>query len=161
MEPWFKPLAYAAILLRNEGYPCVFYPDYYGAEYEDFGRDGQRHRVVLPSLRGVLDQLLWARRHVAWGPQVEYPHDAHRVGWVRLGDDQHRSAMAVVMSDGEGGNIWMDLQRPAARMVDITGHVPQPVETNPDGWGDFPCQGGSVSVWVEQSLAEQAPTAPA
>lgn len=28
---WFKPLAYAIILLRQEGYPCVFYPDYYRA----------------------------------------------------------------------------------------------------------------------------------
>ena len=37
VEPWFKPLAYALILLRREGYPCVFYPDYYGAEYEDCG----------------------------------------------------------------------------------------------------------------------------
>ena len=37
VEPWFKPLAYALILLRREGYPCVFYPDYYGAEYEDTG----------------------------------------------------------------------------------------------------------------------------
>ena len=38
VEPWFKPLAYALILLRREGYPCVFYPDYYGAAYEDGGR---------------------------------------------------------------------------------------------------------------------------
>ena len=28
---WFKPLAYAFILLREEGYPNVFYADYYGA----------------------------------------------------------------------------------------------------------------------------------
>src|SRR5690242_21568427 len=34
VEPWFKLLAYALILLRADGYPCVFYPDYYGAEYE-------------------------------------------------------------------------------------------------------------------------------
>ncbi|MFM6455838.1 MAG: alpha-amylase family glycosyl hydrolase, partial [Planktothrix sp.] len=25
VEPWFKPLAYAIILLRQEGYPCIFY----------------------------------------------------------------------------------------------------------------------------------------
>ncbi|MCZ0902175.1 alpha-amylase, partial [Microcoleus sp. HI-ES] len=43
VEPWFKPLAYAIILLRREGYPCVFYGDYYGAEYEDWGRDGNRY----------------------------------------------------------------------------------------------------------------------
>ena len=27
---WFKPLAYALILLRKHGLPCVFYGDYYG-----------------------------------------------------------------------------------------------------------------------------------
>ncbi len=44
VEPWFKPLAYALILLRAEGYPCIFYPDYYGAEYDDKGRDGNSHQ---------------------------------------------------------------------------------------------------------------------
>ncbi|MDI8752022.1 hypothetical protein MJH54_31455, partial [Salmonella enterica subsp. enterica serovar Montevideo] len=27
VEPWFKPLAYALILLRENGVPSVFYPD--------------------------------------------------------------------------------------------------------------------------------------
>lgn len=36
---WFRPHAYALILLREEGYPCVFYPDLYGASCE-FGIDG-------------------------------------------------------------------------------------------------------------------------
>ena len=35
VEPWFKPLAYAFILLRREGYPCLFLPDYEGARYRD------------------------------------------------------------------------------------------------------------------------------
>ena len=68
VEPWFKPLAYALILLRREGYPCVFYPDYYGAEYEDRGRDGQMHRIVMPSHRYLIDKFLCARRHFAWSP---------------------------------------------------------------------------------------------
>ena len=28
IQDWFKPLAYALILLREQGYPCVFYGDY-------------------------------------------------------------------------------------------------------------------------------------
>jgi alpha-amylase len=28
VEPWFKPLAYALIILRRDGYPCVFQGDY-------------------------------------------------------------------------------------------------------------------------------------
>ena len=60
VRAWFKPLAYAIILLRREGYPCVFYPDYYGAEYEDSGRDGQRHRVD-PALAPLPHRHLPAR----------------------------------------------------------------------------------------------------
>ena len=47
VEPWFKPLAYALILLRRDGYPCVFTADYYGAEYEDYGSDGRKHRIRM------------------------------------------------------------------------------------------------------------------
>lgn len=32
---WFKPLAYALILLRKDGYPCLFYGDYYGCGGEN------------------------------------------------------------------------------------------------------------------------------
>ena len=35
VSAWFKPLAYTLILLREQGYPCVFYADMYGTEYTD------------------------------------------------------------------------------------------------------------------------------
>ena len=150
VEPWFKPLAYAIILLRREGYPCIFYPDYYGAEYEDYGRDGQKHRVVLPSHRFLIDKFLHARTHYGHGPQIDYTDHWNRIGWTRLGDEQHPKAMAVLMSDGQEGSKWMDVARPNATFVDITEHVTTPVHTNQDGWGEFRCNGGSVSVWVQQ-----------
>jgi alpha-amylase len=103
VEPWFKPLAYAIILLREEGYPCIFYPDYYGAEYEDVGKDGQRHTVQMPSHRFLIDVFLDARRRYAWGPQYNYHDDANQVGWTRLGDELHPKAMAVLLSDGPAG----------------------------------------------------------
>ena len=34
IEPFFKPLAYALILLRDSGYPCIFYGDLYGIKGE-------------------------------------------------------------------------------------------------------------------------------
>jgi alpha-amylase len=150
VEPWFKPLAYALLLLRREGYPCVFYADYYGAEYEDQGRDGQRHRVVMPSHRWLIDKFLDARKQYAWGPQVDYLDHWNRVGWVRLGDDRHPKAMAVLMSDGQEGSKWMEVGRANARFTDVTEHVKEPVVTNDAGWGEFRCPGGSVSVWVQE-----------
>jgi alpha-amylase len=150
VEAWFKPLAYAIILLRREGYPCVFYPDYYGTEYEDFGRDGHRHKVVMPSHRYLIDKFLHARRHYAWGPQIDYLDHWNRVGWVRLGDDEHPKAMAVLLSDGPEGTKWMEVGRTNAKFTDITGHVPEPVLSNESGWGEFRCSGGSVSVWLQE-----------
>lgn len=150
VEPWFKPLAYATILLRAEGYPCVFHPDYYGAEYSDRGRDGRVHHVTMPSHRWIIDKFLHARRHYAWGRQVDYLDHWNRVGWVRLGDETHPKAMAVLMSDGQEGTKWMNVERPCAEFVDLTEHVREPVLTNEHGWGEFRCNGGSVSVWVQK-----------
>ncbi len=150
VEPWFKPLAYATILLRREGYPCVFSADYYGAEYEDRGRDGQLHRVSLPSHRWLIDKFIAARQAHGHGPQVDYLDHWNRVGWTRLGDERHPKAMAVLMSDGPEGTKWMEVGRPHATFRDLTGHVREPVRSNGDGWGEFRCNGGSVSVWVQE-----------
>jgi alpha-amylase len=150
VEPWFKPLAYALILLRREGYPCVFYADYYGAEYEDAGRDGNRYKISIPSHRWLIDKFLYARRHYAYGPQYDYFDHWNTVGWTRLGDEQHPKAMAVLMSDGPEGFKWMEVGKPDTKFIDLTGHIKEPVYTNEWGWGEFDCQGGSVSVWVEE-----------
>jgi len=150
VDPWFKPIAYALILLRADGYPCVFEPDYYGACYTDKGRDGAQHAVGLPSHRYLLDRFLWARHHYGYGEQLDWFDHFNRIGWTRLGDAEHPGAMAVVLSDGMAGSKWMDVRKPRATFYDITGHDRSLVITNGDGWGEFHCPGGSLSVWVEQ-----------
>ncbi len=149
VEPWFKPLAYALILLRQAGYPCVFYADYYGADYEDYGGDGQRYPIHLPSHRWLIDKFLHARQHYAYGPQYDYFDHFSTVGWTRLGDADHPHAMAVLMSNGAAGNKWMEVGKPNATFVDITEHVTASVQSNEEGWAEFFCPGGSVSVWIE------------
>jgi alpha-amylase len=134
---WFKPLAYALILLRDRGYPCVFYGDYYSVP----GR---------PSQRRVLDRLLAARRDHAHGEQRDYFDHPDVVGWTRLGDGEHPRAMAVVLSDGPGGTKRMAVDRPTAQFADVTGNIAETITTGADGWGEFRCNGGSVSVWVQQ-----------
>jgi alpha-amylase len=150
VESWFKPLAYALILLRREGYPSIFYPDYYGAHYKDRGRDGNEYEIWLDSHKGILDQLLSARKNFAYGAQYDYFDHPDVIGWTRLGSEQHPGAMAVIMSDGPGGSKWMEVGQPNTIFHDITQQVKELIQTNADGWGEFRCNGGSVSVWVQQ-----------
>jgi alpha-amylase len=149
VDPWFKPLAYAIILLRGEGYPCIFYADYYGSTYEDYGKDGNKHEIYMPSHRYIIDKLLYARHNYAYGAQYDYFDHQNRVGWTRLGDSEHPKAMAVLLSDGLGGTKWMEVGKPNTKFIDITEHITEPIYTNEQGWGEFTCNGGSVSVWVE------------
>jgi alpha-amylase len=151
VESWFKPLAYALILLRHAGYPCVFYADYYGAHYVDKGRDGHDHEIWLESHHQIIDQLLYARQNFAYGDQLDYFDHPDLIGWTRMGDSEHPHKMAILLSDGAGGSKWMNVGQPSTTFKDITGHVSALVLTNADGWGEFCCNGGSVSVWVEQT----------
>ena len=134
---WFLPHAYALILLRESGYPCVFYPDYYGG--------GGRN-----SMRPLLDALLAARRDAAYGPQTDYFDDANLVGWTRAGDAEHPRALAVVMSDAGGGTKRMNAGRPNAVFADVTGVITGTVTTDAAGSADFRCNDRSLSVWVQQ-----------
>ena len=151
VEPWFKPLAYAVILLRDQGYPCVFHADYYGAQYGD-QRHGQEISITLASHRQLIDRFLLARSHCAYGAQYEYLDHFNCIGWTRLGTPSHPRAMAVLMSDGDAGWKWMDVGKAHTVFRDLSGHLQAAITTNADGWAQWHCLGGSVSVWVEQEL---------
>jgi alpha-amylase len=150
VESWFKPLAYALILLREAGYPCVFYGDYYGAHYRDT-KNGQEYEIWMDSHQFLIDKFLHARQTYAYGEQQDYFDHPNIIGWTRLGDDEHTGGMAVVLSNGEGGGKWMNIGHPNCTYVDLTEHVKEPILTNDDGWAEFRCNGGSVSVWIKQS----------
>ncbi len=153
VQDWFKPLAYAFILLRDEGYPCIFHADYYGATYSD-SKNGQSYSVSMASHRGLIDRFLLARTQCAYGPQYDYLDHFNTIGWTRLGSPGHPLALAVLMSDGPAGSKWMEVGKPHTRFRDLTGHHPAVISTNAHGWAEWHCQGGSVSVWVEESWWE-------
>ncbi|NES05736.1 MAG: alpha-amylase [Okeania sp. SIO2F4] len=151
VEAWFKPLAYALILLRDEGYPCIFYADYYGAHYKDNGPDGNEYEIWLESHKWLIDKFLYARETYAYGDQYDYFDHANTLGWTRLGDEAHPGGMAVVLSNGDEGTKWMEVGQANQAYIDITEHISEPITTNDEGWADFKCNAGSVSVWVPQS----------
>lgn len=149
VESWFKPLAYALILLRKDGYPCVFHPDLYGASYWDKGEDGQDYEIFLDKV-DELESLLYARKDFAYGMQRDYFESANVIGWTREGDEEH-SGLAVVMSNSDGATISMEIgSRYAGRTFkDKLGKIQDEVQVNDSGWADFHCGPGSVSVWTE------------
>ena len=143
VQPWFKPLAYALILLRNEGIPCVFYGDYYGIPEK--GIEGQKD---------IIEKLLKVRKEFAYGNLRDHFDAANIIGWTRDGDYDHQnSGMAVVMSDGPGGAKMMNVGTRLANsyMYDYLGNVEEPVYVDQDGNGIFYCNSGSVSVWVRKT----------
>ncbi len=147
VEPWFKPLAYAFILLRREGYPCIFYADYYGAQYSNC-RGG--FDVILYSHQFLINKFLWARKAYGYGDQHDYFDHPNTIGWTRLGTREHPGAMAAVMTNGADGSKWMNMFRPNRAFYDITKHIREKIYTNDDGWANFRCKGGSVSVWLQE-----------
>ncbi|MEL6813949.1 MAG: alpha-amylase [Cyanobacteria bacterium J06598_3] len=148
VEPWFKPLAYALILLRRDGYPCVFYADYYGAQYTDIGDDGNEHDIVLDSHQWIIDKFLQARHTYGYGEQCDYFDHESTIGWTRLGTQEHPGGIAVVLSNGDEGTKRMDIGHPNCTYIDITEHIDEPITTDDEGCADFRCEAGSVSVWV-------------
>ncbi|MEA3451049.1 MAG: alpha-amylase, partial [Bacteroidota bacterium] len=149
VEDWFKPLAYAIILLRKDGYPCVFYPDLYGAEYTDKGRDGNDYKIILSPVK-ELPQLLKIRQKYAWGKQINYFDYSSTIGWTRLGDENHSNALAVVISNSNEGfkKMYVGEKFAGKQFVDSLANRSEKITINADGTADFTVNSGSVSVWI-------------
>jgi len=147
---WFKPLAYAIILLREHGIPCIFYAAMYGVRYTDKGQDGNDHEVNLARVT-ELEVFLPVRAHLAYGQQRDYLDHFNNIGWTREGDDEHSgSGLAVLLSNSEEGFKKMEIgARNAGKIfIDRLGYRKEEVAIDENGWGEFYCNAGSVSVWV-------------
>lgn len=142
VQDWFKQHAYALILLRREGFPCVFYGDLYGIP---------EHKIKPVK---KLERLLMIRQKYAWGDQENYFNHKNRIAWTR------GSGMVVVMSntnvepsdpenqervdDGE----WIRHGRPGQVFVDLLGNRLEEVVVDDHGWAKFLVGTSSVSIWV-------------
>jgi alpha-amylase len=165
VQDWFKPLAYAFILLRDRGYPCVFFPDYYGSRDKD-SHQGQ------PSGREYLDLLLILRKQFALGEE-RYYSDHNVAGWVRMGGvPGAKGAMAVTINNsGQVKAIRMDTGRINKRFYhlatikfhddrfivvrnryDMYGDKAEGLWTDQSGCADFLADGGTVAIWIEDGV---------
>lgn len=140
---WFKPIAYALILLQKDGIPCVFYGDYYGIPHDN----------IQPIEE--LKILLNLRKAYAYGKQIDYFDDPSIVGFTRSGDRKHRnSGLAVLVTNAGGGTKRMKVCKAFAgcRFYDALGHFSEAVLLDKEGYGEFKVLDGSVSVWVPEMV---------
>ena len=125
----------------KEGYPCVFYGDYYSMKGE-----GSPHRPIL-------DILLDARRSRAFGEQTDYFDHPNTVGFTRSGDAQHPdSGLALLLSNGEDGEKVMSVGVMHANETwhEITGSYDDELTIGDDGKALFKVHGGKLAVWVRK-----------
>lgn len=143
VQDWFKPLAYAIILLRESGLPCIFYGDYFGIHHPKFFQD---------HFKETLDFLLSLRQTHAWGSEVLYLEKFNCIGWVRLGNNEHPNPLAVILSNHENENIRMKVGKDFAGKIfyDATGNCDNLVTIDENGYGDFLVMGRSFSTWIPQ-----------
>ena len=140
VEDWFKPHAYAITMLRQDGYPCVFYGDYYGIPHDD----------IAPK-KTLLNKMMKIRKRLAYGQQHDYFDDYNVIGWTREGDEEHKdSGIAVIMSDSTGGSKHMYVgQKFSGKFFkDVLGNAKYNIKIGEDGCGDFYVNRETVSVWI-------------
>jgi alpha-amylase len=147
---WFRVHGYALILLREQGIPCVFYPDLYGAKYSDITVNGEEAEVELVIIE-ALPILLKVRKDYSYGLQRDYFDFPSCVGWTRAGEeDKENSGIAVVLSNGGDGWKHMEMGEnfKGKTFIDALGHVEEEVIVDEHGWAGFSCKEKSVSVWI-------------
>jgi len=148
VEPWFKPLAYALILLREQGVPCLFYPDLYGARYSDAGGDGQQHEVEMPPI-ACLPGLVEARRRFAHGPQTDVFDDPHCIAVIRHGTAELPGCVLLLTNAAEATKtVELGAAHAGASFRDVLGHCGEELTADGEGRLTARVPGGSVSVWV-------------
>lgn len=140
VERWFKPAAYSLILLRNQGYPCVFYGDFYGISHDNI--------EPLEELKN----LIKLRKEKAYGEQHDYFDHPNYIGWTREGDDEHiKSGLAVVISNAGDGEkrMYIGTQFAGEKFIDCLERCEEEVIIDNEGYGNFKVKGKGASVWIK------------
>lgn len=146
VEDWFKEIAYGLILLRKDGYPCVFAGDYYGLNGP----------VKTDPKMEMIDKILKARKTYAWGEEDDYFDHPQVVGWVRRTDEEH-SSLAVLISIGDMAEKQMFVGKEEAgkTYVDLSGKNENEIIIDEEGNGNFQVGPGAITYWVDkESIGE-------
>ncbi|MBM7557753.1 alpha-amylase [Halanaerobacter jeridensis] len=134
-----KQQAYAYILMREDGLPCIYWKDYY-----------------IWGLKEELDKLIDARQKFAYGPGYETnTNDYNTYSYIREGSSEVPNSGLVMMitQSDEGGVITKEINslQSNTTFYDYTGNIEGTVETDNNGVGEFKVQAqadAGWSIWV-------------
>ena len=136
VQHWFKPVAYSIILLREAGYPCVFFADLFGLPND-----------AIPAV-AELPLLMEIRRRFSYGTQHDYLDEPDLAGWTREGeDDGEPSGLAVVLCNRQ-------IPEPGEAEPAPEGEEDADIEAQ-DAEGEETAESGSETDDVEGDAADQ------
>ena len=174
VQHWFKPVAYSIILLREAGYPCVFFADLFGLPND-----------AIPAV-AELPLLMEVRRRFAYGVQHDYLDEPDLAGWTREGDESVGDATGVAVilcsrrrpddwdqADPEPGfdeicaidrwatkTMYVGTQHAGETWQCVLGDVAE-VTIDEQGMGTFPASDSSmVTVFLPQEAANRLDNIP-
>lgn len=139
VERWFKEAAYSIILLRDEGYPCIFYGDFYGIPHDNI--------EAMPNLKKIIK----LRKERAYGTQHDYFDNQNCIGWTREGDEEHlKSGLAVLISnkDDREKRMFIGEHLEGKKFIDALENFNEEVIIDEKGYGNFKVKGKLASIWV-------------
>lgn len=131
-----KMLAYAYILTREKGYPCVFYKDYY-----NYGLGSQ------------IKTLIGIRQAHGFGTGYEYTSadDVDVYAYSRAGDASHTGLLELLNDGSAAASKTITTPFKNATLTDLTGNTTGTVTTDSNGLGTFTVNARSYATWVPQS----------
>ncbi len=139
VEEWFKQMAYSIVLLRNSGYPCVFYGDFYGIKHDN-----------IEPVKDI-ETLIYLRKEKLYGAQHDYFDNKNCIGWALEGDSEHLSSgLAVIMTNGNYAEkkMYIGKNHVGEKFIDALGNNQEEIIIDSEGFGIFKANPKSVSVWV-------------
>ncbi|WBV57424.1 alpha-amylase [Chryseobacterium daecheongense] len=149
VKDWFKPIAYTLILMNENAYPCIFYPDLYGAEYTDLS-EGKEIKVSMPKVH-LLPLLLKARQEFAHGEQINYFDDPNCIAWMRKGDEKHKGCIIIISNNGEGAKeIDLGKENANSEYSDFLQQRKDKTKSDENGRAVFKVNARSVSIWIQK-----------
>jgi alpha-amylase len=141
VEFWFKPHAYASILLQKEGFPCIFYGDLFGI-HGPSPQDG--HYEMIQMLSEI-------RMNHAYGDQIDVLQSEHTMGWIRQGDHDHPQKLVVVLNNHEKDELFVqfDTHYMPHSFTQIFGEGNYQVQVSEEGHAYFPVQGKNIAIFLQ------------